>query len=254
MMEPVFTIPQVNDTDWVRRMFRSLYAKWLMTTADVSRPPMFEIIGATFVADEDHIFGKPNDEYIQRELEWYEGMSLNVNDIPGGPPKIWRDIAVPPYFEGDPRGNELGRLRAGTINSNYGFLLYHKENGYQYNNVIEKLLDDPRTRQAVAVYTRPTIHDDAVRDGMHDFICTNTVQYFIRDDMVSAIVNMRSNDAVFGYRNDYAWQLYVLKNIASEVGVGVGEIIWQIGNLHVYPRHADLIKTYAETGEHNVRL
>ena len=53
---------------------------------------------------------------------------------------------------------------------------------------------------------------------------------------------MRSNDVVFGYKNDRAWQQYILNKMAEELGVIPGKIIWQVMNLHVYERHFDLIK------------
>jgi hypothetical protein len=60
---------------------------------DKSGVKMIEIMNACFIADEPSIFGTPNKEYIERELEWYDSMSLNVNDIPGGPPAIWQQVA-----------------------------------------------------------------------------------------------------------------------------------------------------------------
>jgi thymidylate synthase len=53
---------------------------------------------------------------------------------------------------------------------------------------------------------------------------------------------MRSNDVVFGYKNDYAWQQYVLKTLASDLGIEPGAIQWQVQNLHVYERHFNLVK------------
>jgi thymidylate synthase len=52
---------------------------------------------------------------------------------------------------------------------------------------------------------------------------------------------MRSNDVIFGYRNDYAWQLHVLQHMAEDLGYEVGDIHWQVQNLHVYERHFDLV-------------
>jgi hypothetical protein len=40
-----------------------------------------EIVNASFLADEDAIFGTPNQEYIKREIDWYNSMSLNVADL-----------------------------------------------------------------------------------------------------------------------------------------------------------------------------
>lgn len=187
---------------------------------------MLEMIGATFIADEPAIFGTVNQEYVQRELDWYKSMSLNVGDIPGGPPEIWKQVAS----------------TQGWINSNYGYLIWHEENWNQYQNVLEELRRSPFSRRAVMIYTRPMIWNDYNIDGMSDFICTNAVQYFIRDDKLQVVVQMRSNDVVYGFKNDYAWQEYVALALCDELGVELGNIIWHVGSLHVYSRHFGLVK------------
>ena len=60
---------------------------------------------------------------------------------------------------------------------------------------------------------------------------------------------MRSNDVVFGYRNDFAWQEYVLNCLTTDINkelyhgtLTAGDIFWQVQNLHVYERHFDLVK------------
>lgn len=187
---------------------------------------MIEVIGATFVADEDAIFGTVNHDYVNREISWYESMSLNVNDIPGGAPKQWLACA-----DGQ-----------GKINSNYGWMVWNKGNHSQYLHVRNELLLNPESRRAVMVYTRPSIWNEYCANGMSDFICTNDVQYLIRDKKLVAVVQMRSNDVVFGYKNDYAWQRHVHKKLASDLGIDVGEMIWHAGSLHVYSRHFQLIE------------
>jgi thymidylate synthase len=52
---------------------------------------------------------------------------------------------------------------------------------------------------------------------------------------------MRSNDVVYGYKNDYAWQQFVLEELAYDLGLVAGKMIWQVQNLHVYEKHFDLI-------------
>jgi thymidylate synthase len=84
---------------------------------------------------------------------------------------------------------------------------------------------------------------DYNHNGMSDFMCTNAVQYMIRDGQLVAVVQMRSNDVVFGYRNDYAWQKYVADMLTRDLGLDVEpKIIWNVGNLHVYERHFDKVK------------
>jgi thymidylate synthase len=186
-----------------------------------------EMIGACFEADEPSIFGDVNDDYIQRELEWYKSQSLYVDDIPGITPAIWKQVAS----------------TEGKINSNYGWAIYSEDNGLQYLNVLDELTKNPNSRRAVMIYTRPTMWTDYNHNGMSDFMCTNAVQYMIRDGQLVAVVQMRSNDVVFGYRNDYAWQKYVADQLTIDLGLDVEpKIIWNVGNLHVYERHFDKVK------------
>ena len=185
-----------------------------------------EMIGATFEADEPTIFGEINEEYVERELEWYKSMSLSVNDIPGKTPAIWQQVAD----------------KYGYINSNYGWAIWHEDNFDQYNHVLKELRDNPNSRRAVMIYTRPTMWYDYNYNYMSDFMCTNAVQYMIRNGELIAIVQMRSNDVVFGYRNDYAWQKHVIDKLAAELNIIGTKIIWHVGNLHVYERHFDKVK------------
>jgi thymidylate synthase len=186
-----------------------------------------EMIGASFEANQPTIFGEVNDEYVERELEWYKSMSLYVKDIPGKTPAIWEQVAS----------------TEGKINSNYGWAIYSGDNGFQYLSVLLELKKNPNSRRAVMIYTRPTMWEDYKRDGMSDFMCTNTVQYMIRNEQLVAIVQMRSNDVVFGYRNDYAWQKHVADTLTADLGLTKEpKIIWHVGSLHVYERHFDKVK------------
>jgi|TARA_B110000908_G_C10214013_1_gene431786 thymidylate synthase len=189
-----------------------------------------EIVGASFLADKVAIFGTPDQNYIDREIQWYESQSCNVNDL-APTPKIWQEISD----------------KNGMIHSNYGYLIFSAENKHQYKRCREHLSLNPNTRRAVMIYTRPTMHTEYNLNGMSDFICTNAVQYLIRDNTLHAIVQMRSNDVVFGYRNDSAWQEYVLNKLANDLGIPPGGITWQVGSLHVYERHFKHIEDYIKT-------
>jgi thymidylate synthase len=80
-------------------------------------------------------------------------------------------------------------------------------------------------------------------------MCTNAVQYLIRDGVLHACVQMRSNDAVLGYKNDRAWQHTVLSRLAHDLSLPVGDLFWSAGSLHVYERHFFLVDHYDKTGE-----
>lgn len=192
---------------------------------DKSGVQMVELIGATFLADEPAIYGTPNENWHARELAWYQSMSLNVNDIPEPIPAIWKQVATDQGF----------------INSNYGYLIWSDENHNQYDNVLKELQSNPFSRRAEMVYTRPSIWKEYNKDGMSDWICTDSVQYFIRSGKLVAHVRMRSNDLVFGYKGDYAWQRYVQATLAQDLGVDIGDLIWTAGSFHMYERHFPMI-------------
>lgn len=185
-----------------------------------------EILNASFIANEPAIFGTLNNDYIARELQWYTSMSLNVNDIPEPVPAIWKAVAD----------------KDGYINSNYGWCIYSEANGSQFKNVVEQLKANPDSRRATMIYNRPSMHVDYNKNDMSDFMCTNAVQYLVRNGHVHALVYMRSNDAVFGYKNDFAWQKHVLDQVSEEIGIPSGNIYWNVASLHVYERHFELIK------------
>jgi len=192
---------------------------------------MIEIINASFIADEPAIFGTPNGEWHQRELDWYLSRSRNVYDIIEPIPAIWKQVASP----------------SGKINSNYGWCIYSEENGSQYLNAIRSLKQNMHSRQAVMIYNRPSMHTDSTADGMKDFICTHSTHLMIREGLLHYIVNMRSSDAVFGYKGDRAWHSFVQQSALVDLAedypdLKLGPIYWNSGSLHVYPRHHHLVK------------
>jgi len=197
-------------------------------TIDRTGQKTIELIGASFLADEPSIFGEPNQDYIDAELQWYESESTNINDIheDKDPPQAWQYSAN----------------THGEINSNYGYLIWNNKFHCQYERALEELEENPDSRRAIMIYNRPDIWMEYNNNGKNDFICTNAVTYYIRNDELQAVVQMRSNDVVFGYKNDFAWRQYVLESLANDLGIEPGFITWQVQNLHVYERHFHLVK------------
>jgi thymidylate synthase len=209
-------------------------------TVDKTGQKTIEMIGASFIADEPAIFGEVNHDYVKSEIKWYESQSTNIDDIYGDlkpPPAAW----------------EYTANKHGEINSNYGYLIYSDRFHNQYNQVWHELVKNPDGRRAMMVYNRPSIWAEYNENGKNDFICTNAVAYYIRDGKMHSTVQMRSNDVIFGYKNDYAWQRYVLDSLVDDYNdsiryaedresVTAGDIHWQVMNLHVYERHFHLVK------------
>ena len=199
-----------------------------------------ELLGASFLATEPSIFGTPNQDYIDSEINWYDSQSTNINDIKEfeDPPKCWQQSAN----------------KHGEINSNYGHLIFSDKYHNQYGQVLDELIRNPDSRRACMVYNRPSIWMEYNENGKNDFICTNSVTYYIRDNILHAVVQMRSNDVVFGYKNDYAWQFEIMNRLVKDWNdckfeeydtgnkISLGSMIWQVQNLHVYERHFHLVK------------
>lgn len=224
---------QLLYTKDIRDIFIDKYKRGNFRTIgnEVQQSNTIEIQNAHFIADSDWIIRKPNYDYVEREIEWYLSQSLNIHDIPGDTPKMWLACAD----------------KDGYINSNYGWCIFSKENGSQYESCKNKLISDPHTREAIMIYNRPSMQTDYNKNGMHDFMCVQNVQYFINEYdnrvLCDCIVNIRSNDAVFGYDNDYLWIKWVLDKLCKDLSVELkykivpGDIHWNAGSLHVYERH-----------------
>ena len=202
-------------------------------TIDKTGAKTIEMLGASFIADEPSIFGIPSQEYIDAEIAWYESMSTNINDIYGKdkqPPAAWQ-------YAADSHGN---------INSNYGYLVDSPKFYNQYYNAIDELVKNPDSRRAQMIYNRPSIWSEFNENGKSDFICTNAQTFYIRDSKLHMVSQMRSNDIVFGYKNDYAWAQHLMDRAIDNLNeegyeLTKGDLIWQVMNLHVYEKHFNLV-------------
>ena len=207
----------------IRSTLQTMYDKNQFIT-DKTGCKTIQILGASFIADEPTIFGKVNQQYIDAEINWYKLGSTNIHDIDYDPtPAAWQYTAD----------------NNGEINSNYGRLINSPLYFNQYNNAKEELQRNSNSRRATMVYTRPSIWEEYQDNGKNDFICTNAVSFYINSlsSQVDCVVQMRSNDAVYGYKNDYAWHQYVLDRLSNDLGYDSGLIYWQVQNLHIYERH-----------------
>lgn len=184
---------------------------------------------------------KTNVDYCKKELDWYlsEDLSIkgHVDDV-----KIWVQCATKDDKQ--------------EINSNYGYLVFSKENGYQYQNVLKELTDDKLTRNGIIMYNRPSIHTDYLRDGMHDMICTLASHFLIRNNKLEMIHYFRSNDIFFGFLNDLAWNCFVYQNMYLDLKkvypeLEYGKIYWTSDSMHCYERHYKFLERIVAAYEEN---
>lgn len=197
---------------------------------------LVEILDASFNLNPEQPYlefpgRKTSEEYVKAELDWYNSLDLSV-DIIGEKAKIWKQIAS----------------TENLVNSNYGWCIFSKDNGDQYKNCVTELIRNPESRRAIMIYTRPSMHTDFCKNGMNDFICTNTVQCFIRNEELHYIVNMRSNDAIFGFMNDFVWHCHVYNKIIEDIQkiyphikMSKEGIHWHANSFHIYERHFNML-------------
>lgn len=181
------------------------------------------------------IFGRPfKKDYLEKEHKWYMSQDLSIkgwmDDI-----KIWNWCASKDDKQ--------------LINSNYGWCVFSAENGNQYENCLKKLTEDVNTREALMIYTRPSMHHDAIENGKHDFMCTVSAQLMIRDDTLQYIVTQRSCDIVTGLSFDFPWHCFVYQMMYEELkkkypNLAKGSIFYNVGSLHIYERHENLLKSF----------
>lgn len=179
-------------------------------------------------------------KYVKAELDWYKSMDLSIIGHEG--------IESNPTWQSCCTKDEKKE-----INSNYGWCVFSEENGSQYDNCLEVLKKDKTTRNAIIMYNRPEIYKDYKRDGMHDMICTMYSHFFIRDNKLYMVHNMRSNDIRYGFIcSDLAWNCFVYQNMYEDLkstysDLEVGTIIWTSDSMHLYSRHFEDLKNFFES-------
>ena len=231
-----------NNAEVAEKALRPLATKYALSMNNNSYKTgnTWELINASLELDPYkpylNIFDRPfKHDYLEKEHAWYMSMDRSIigwmDDI-----KIWNFCA--------------SKDEKKEINSNYGWCVFSEENGSQYENCLKKLVDDVNTREAMMIYTRPSIHHDAVENGKHDFICTNYAHLFIREGALYYIACQRSCDIVTGMSFDFPWHCFVYQMMFEELkktypDLKVGSIMYNIDSLHIYERHEELLKNYA---------
>lgn len=168
---------------------------------------------------------KSSVDYLTKENNWYMSKDLDVQKM--------SDITI----------WNLIKDSTNQVNSNYGYLVYSKGNFNQIAHVIKKLKEDRNTRQAVIIYNRPSMHLEYNDLGGKDFICTFYQHFFIRDNKLNCIVNMRSNDCIYGTFNDIPWFYLVYNDVFNSLeNVEKGSMLYVANSFHCYERHFELLE------------
>jgi len=200
-------------------------------------------------ATRDSMIGEVNPDWVRRELDWFNSGSDKLEDMEAPVPALFQACA----------GHD------GKVNSAYGHILFNPTWDFPlvqttlYQRVVDTFISEGQaTRHAVAIISDRDIHNLAKHNGRNDFICTNALNVMIdHDGKLHIVAQMRSMDAVFGYRADYSMWDSLMTRLLTDLNnyadtsldfgnVRRGDITFQVANLHVYPRHFDLLDRWAD--------
>lgn len=101
--------------------------------------------------------------------------------------------------------------------------------------VIDRLVKDPGTRQAVITVWDPAYDLQSRRD----LPCTITMQFLIRQGGLEMVTFMRSNDAWLGLPYDVFQFTLLQKTIANCLKIPAGWYHHMVGSLHLYESNFD---------------
>jgi thymidylate synthase len=132
----------------------------------------------------------------------------------------------------------------GKIYGGYGPRLFEWKGLDQVDNIIKTLRARPSSRQAVIqLFDAPdllTKHKDTP--------CTCTLQFMIRDNKLSLLTNMRSNDIVWGMPHDFFCFTMLQEILARSLGVELGTYKHAVGSLHIYKEAVNAVERFMQEG------
>ena len=120
-----------------------------------------------------------------------------------------------------------------TINSAYGYRIFGYSNLFKFNQweyVKKQLKTDPDTRRAIIHLHMPN------NKKTNDELCTLTLQFMIREGKLNLLVNMRSNDIIWGYTYDVFNFTLLQELMANELNIPVGKYYHNAASMHIYER------------------
>ncbi len=182
--------------------------------------PTLERLGTSFIYDATRMFSRPK---FNQALGWAELMML-----------------VAGVYD-----QEVIRYAA----PNADLSLYHKELMYgpiiinQIEGVLNSLTKDSKTREAILMIGNRSPWEPHLQP------CTTSIQFLNRGDQLVTIVNMRSQDMVFGLSYDLMMFGGLAQAVAKELGWDPGYVVINQASAHVYLRSLPSIpvdNTWAE--------
>lgn len=176
---------------------------------------------------------QPSADYLKGELDWYISGSLEVEDA-ARLSKFWRKCSDDGC----------------TVNSNYGYLLFHEEGGAgtsQFEHALRCLQNNLRSKKAVM-----TLYNPRHAYISNDNPCTMFVQLHVnKKSELNITVHMRSSDVYFGLPYDVPFFCFVLYAayrvlVQHDPNLKLGSYTHIAGSLHKYGRNEEKLAAMLE--------
>lgn len=115
----------------------------------------------------------------------------------------------------------------------------------QYERILSELRSDRDSRRAIIYLTQPTDHFASKLD----IGCATNTQFFIRNDKLYQIVNMRSSDLILGLPYDVGIFTMLQEMLALDLGVGLGTYVHHSNSEHIYSRNDEVAEAVINSKE-----
>jgi thymidylate synthase len=121
----------------------------------------------------------------------------------------------------------------------YGHKIFKKDvyGESQWDRLIKLLKKDKFSRRAVLDLYES---DSGIDYFAKDIACVSTVQFLIRKEKLDVIVNMRSNDLIWGLPYDIYLFTMLQELLSLELEIELGNYYHNVGSMHIYERHFEL--------------
>lgn len=181
--------------------------------------------------------------YIFGELLWYLTGRDDLEFI-NNYSKVWQRLSDDGIHSNSAYGKYIFRpmcVKGEGVNYNKINIL-----NSQWEHVKEVLKNDPCSRQAVIQIKPIQMYDTK------DVTCTYNLQFFIRNDKLNMIANMRSNDLIYGTTFDIFMFTFLQELMAAELGIELGTYTHFAANIHYYYKDIDTIMQIIQDNELDV--
>jgi thymidylate synthase len=166
--------------------------------------------------------------YFRKEMAWK--LSANkYDDSIKKHAKMWNSVQNPD----------------GTFNSNYGQFWFGEQQGFW--TALQELIRDKDSRRAVI----PMLSKDHLKPETIDTVCTESVGFRIRDNVLVCSVHMRSSDQIFGLGTDiptFSFLMMLMHGMLKSVypSLHLGTIVITAMSSHIYEQHFDMVRRIIE--------